>query len=419
MNLALKKSSLLYLIILSSFGPYIFPSLGIRLDQLIIYGIFLFLLLSGSLKFPRENTSVSILFLLLALFMFPFIGAINPEYVVSNSLLLAQIENYLQPIIIFLIFFSLLPSNKQEIEVILRFGLELILWLLSLNTIFSIYIFLNPDTTLINIFTGSKIIGDFGGYSDVTLAELNLTTGKFAGVFNQTFIVGFVYSLGLLIWVYLYKNNQEYSLKNPIFLILILIGGVMSFSKVFLVIGAPLFLIFLGFKRSLIFFIFIIFALFSMLLIYPNLFELVSDYKAMNYIFRLLTGFSGDFLNIYTSSRLGSDSAVIEGIIYIISSKPLFGFGYGSIETSDFSFYEIVSLGGLMGLFAYTFLLLILITPIFNLRSFRDKYFYGLFLSLTYISSLAAPIFTANRVSILIWFIIVMAYSRSQKNLKA
>ena len=419
MNLALKKSSLLYLIILSSFGPYIFPSLGIRLDQLMIYGIFLFLLLSGSLKFPRENTSVSILFLLLALFMFPFIGAINPEYVVSNSLLLAQIENYLQPIIIFLIFFSLLPSNKQEIEVILRFGLELILWLLSLNTIFSIYIFLNPDTTLINIFTGSKIIGDFGGYSDVTLAELNLTTGKFAGVFDQTFIVGFVYSLGLLIWVYLYKNNQEYSLKNPIFLILILIGGVMSFSKVFLVIGAPLFLIFLGFNRSLIFFIFIIFALFSMLLIYPNLFELVSDYKAMNYIFRLLTGFSGDFLNIYTSSRLGSDSAVIEGIIYIISSKPLFGFGYGSIETSDFSFYEIVSLGGLMGLFAYTFLLLILITPIFNFRSFRDKYFYGLFLSLTYISSLAAPIFTANRVSILIWFIIVMAYSRSQKNLKA
>ena len=419
MNLALKKSSLLYLIILSSFGPYIFPSLGIRLDQLMIYGIFLFLLLSGSLKFPRENTSVSILFLLLSLFMFPFIGAINPEYVVSNSLLLAQIENYLQPIIIFLIFFSLLPSNKQEIEVILRFGLELILWLLSLNTIFSIYIFLNPDTTLINIFTGSKIIGDFGGYSDVTLAELNLTTGKFAGVFNQTFIVGFVYSLGLLIWVYLYKNNQEYSLKTPIFLILILIGGVMSFSKVFLVIGAPLFLILLGFKRSLIFFIFIIFAFFSMLLIYPNLFELVSDYKAMNYIFRLLTGFSGDFLNIYTSSRLGSDSAVIEGIIYIISSKPLFGFGYGSIETSDFSFYEIVSLGGLMGLFAYTFLLLILITPIFNLRSLRDKYFYGLFLSLTYISSLAAPIFTANRVSILIWFIIVMAYSRSQKNLKA
>ena len=81
-----------------------------------IYGIFLFLLLSGSLKFPRENTSVSILFLLLSLFMFPFIGAINPEYVVSNSLLLAQIENYLQPIIIFLIFFSLLPSNKQEID---------------------------------------------------------------------------------------------------------------------------------------------------------------------------------------------------------------------------------------------------------------------------------------------------------------
>tara|TARA_B100001769_G_C22111020_1_gene601026 strand:+ start:1979 stop:3238 length:1260 start_codon:yes stop_codon:yes gene_type:complete len=418
MNVALKKSSLLYLVILSAFGPYIFPSLGIRLDQLIIYGIFLFLLLSNSLKLPRESTSLSIIFLLFSLFLFPFVQAINPIYVLSNSLLLAQVENYLQPIIIFLIFFSLLPPNKKEIEEILKFGFELILWLLSLNTIFSIYIFLNPDTSLINIFTGSKIIGDFGGYSDVTLAELNLTTGKFAGVFNQTFIVGFVYSLGLLIWGYLYKNRKQYNFKKAIFLILILIGGVMSFSKVFLVIGAPLFLLFLGLKRSLIFLIFILFTLLLMFLINPNLFELVSDYKAMNYIFRLITGVSGDFLTIFTSSRLGSDSAVIEGIIYILSNKPLFGFGYGSIETSDFSFYEIVSLGGLMGLLAYTFLLLILITPIFNLSSFKDKYFYGFFISLTFIASLAAPIFTANRVSILIWFIIVITYSRSQKNSK-
>ena len=101
MNVALKKSSLLYLVILSAFGPYIFPSLGIRLDQLIIYGIFLFLLLSNSLKLPRESTSLSIIFLLFSLFLFPFVQAINPIYVLSNSLLLAQVENYLQPIIIF------------------------------------------------------------------------------------------------------------------------------------------------------------------------------------------------------------------------------------------------------------------------------------------------------------------------------
>ena len=418
MNLALKKSSLLYLVILSAFGPYVFPSIGIRLDQVIIYGLFLFLLLSNNLKFPRDNLSLSIIFLLFALFLFPFISAINPVYVVANSLLLAQIENYLQPIIIFLIFSSLLPSSKKEIEEILQYGFELILWLLSFNTIFSIYIFLNPDTALIHIFTGSKIIGDFGGYSNVTLAELNLTTGKFAGVFNQTFIVGFIYSLGLLIWGYLYKNNKEYHFKKALFLILILIGGVMSFSKVFLVIGTPLFFIFLGLKMSLIFFITILFTVLLMFSINPNLFELVSEYKAMTYIFRLITGLSGDFLTIFTSSRLGSDSAVIEGIIYILSNKPLFGFGYGSIETSDFSFYEIVSLGGLMGLLAYTCLLLILITPIYNLSSLRDKYFYGFFISLTFIASLAAPIFTANRVSILIWFIIVTTYSRSQKKLK-
>lgn len=415
MNLALKKSSLLYLVILSAFGPYIFPSVGIRLDQLIIYGLFLFLLLSNNLKFPRDNLSLSIIFLLFALFLFPFFSAIKPTYVIANSLLLAQIENYLQPAIIFLIFFSLLPSNKKEIEEVLQFGLELILWLLSFNTILSIYIFFNPDTALIQIFTGSKIIGDFGGYSDVTLAELNLTAGKFAGVFNQTFIVGFVYSLGLLIWSYLYKNVKEQNLKKIIFLIFILIGGIMSFSKVFMVIGAPLFLLFIGFKRALILF-FTIFALFSiMLLNNPQLIELISNYEGLKYVYRLLTGFSGNFLNIFTSGRIGSDSAIIEGIILVLNTKPLFGFGYGSIETSDLSFYEIISLGGLMGLLAYTFLLFILLIPVYKLKSLRDKYFYILFFLLTIISSLAAPIFTANRVSILIWFIIVITCVRIKR----
>ena len=40
-------------------------------------------------------------------------------------------------------------------------------------------------------------------------AELNLTAGKFSGVFNQTFLVGFIYSFGLLAWAYIYKNDTS------------------------------------------------------------------------------------------------------------------------------------------------------------------------------------------------------------------
>ena len=100
-----------------------------------------------------------------------------------------------------------------------------------------------------------------------------------------------------------------------------------------------------------------------------------------------------------------------------LSTNPFFGFGYGSIMTSDLSFYEIISLGGFVGLFLYTLLMLTLMIPVQNLTSLRDKYFYTFFILLTLISSLAGPIFTSNRVSILIWFIIVLSYIRGKKSL--
>ncbi len=417
--LVIKKTSFIYLAIISSFGPYIVPSLGLRFDQLIIYGLFIFLLLSNNLKLPRSSLSLAIFFLLFALFLSPFFNAINSQYILSQTLLVAQIENYFQPIATFLVFFSLMPSHKDDLDKIMKYGLELILWLLALNTLLSIYIFLNPETALVNIFTGTKIIGDWEAFGSLTNAELNLTTGKFAGIFSQTFIVGFAYSLGLLVWGFLYKNNEYLDYKKILVLIFILIGGVMSFSKVFLVIGLPLFLLFMGLKMTLILiFTFSSFVLF-LTLYNPALFEFISDYEAMKYVYRLLNGFSGDFFNIYTSGRFSSDSLIVSGIIEALIAHPFFGYGYGSIETSDFSIYEVIVLGGYVGLLSYLLIMLTLTIPIFTLHSLRDKYFYSFFMCLLVISSIAAPILTANRISILIWFIISITFAKISKPLNS
>ena len=193
----------------------------------------------------------------------------------------------------------------------------------------------------------------------------------------------------------------------------------MSFSKVFLVIGLPLFLLFVGLKITLILiFTFLSFVLF-LPLYNPALFEFISDYEAMKYVYRLLNGFSGDFFNIYTSGRFSSDSIILSGIIEALTTHPFFGYGYGSIETSDFSIYEVIVLGGYVGLLSYLLLMLILTIPIFTLPSLRDKYFYSFFMCLLVISSLAAPILTANRISILIWFIISITFAKISKPLNS
>ncbi len=408
---------LVYLLLIGAFGPYLFPSLGIRLDQFLVYIVFLYLLFSGELKLPKDSTTLAIFFLLFVIFLFPFINSINPINVISNSLLIAQIENYIQPIVLFITFYSLLPSKQDEIERIFKNGLELILWMLVFNTMLSMYIFLNPETSVIKLFGGSKILESLNPIAaELTLAELNLTTGKFSGVFNQTFLVGFIYSLGLLIWGYLYKNKKEHNLKKIFFMIIILLGGIMSFSKVFIVIGIPMFLIFLGIKRSLVLFISLFFLLIAFLIYDNSILEIINDYKAIPYFTRLIVGItSGNILDTFTSSRLDLSSPIFQDIVSILSTNPLFGLGYGSIETSDLSFYEIVSLGGFMGLLAYLLLMLVLLAPIYNLLTLRDKYFYALFIFLTFIASLGGPIFTANRVSIIIWFIILLTHQRIKK----
>ena len=49
----------------------------------------------------------------------------------------------------------------------------------------------------------------------------------------------------------------------------------------------------------------------------------------------------------------------------------------------------------------------------------KDKYFYSFFMCLLVISSLAAPILTANRISILIWFIISITFAKISKPLNS
>lgn len=415
MSLTIKDNSLIYILIISAFGPYLFPSIGIRVDHIFIYGIFALLAIFNKVYFLKNFIISFTLFLLLIIFLLPFVNSITTVNIISNTLFFAQVENYLQPLIVFLIFASLMPTKINELDNILNKVLEIIIVLAAFNTIVSIYTFLNPDTYLVRVFSGSRII-DHSVLGEITNAELNLSAGKSIGIFTQTYSVGFLYAFSILGWGYLYKNENTAKIKNFFLLSLILFGGIISFSKIFLVIGIPLFIFFLGLKKFIYIFIPILLCLLITISFNGSLIEIIRDYEGMKYIYRLVDGLtSGNIVNIFTSGRISEDSAIFPAIINILSTNIFFGLGYGSIETSDFAFYEIISLGGLLGLFAYTFLLIIVSTPIFYLKSLKDKYFYSFFTILCFLSSLAAPIYTANRISIIIWFVIVCFFYKILK----
>ena len=55
------------------------------------------------------------------------------------------------------------------------------------------------------------------------------------------------------------------------------------------------------------------------------------------------------------------ESSVIINMNEILITNPFFGRGYGSLQNSDFSLYEVLFIGGLVGLSAYVLLFLMFI----------------------------------------------------------
>ena len=98
----------------------------------------------------------------------------------------------------------------------------------------------------------------------------SLPAGRSAGVFNQPIDGGVAYSIGMLIWFYLFdKSNSAYKLKFIIILPILIVGGVVSGSKVSQFLGIILSLIylislgnaakfFLNFKIIIVFFFLLI-----------------------------------------------------------------------------------------------------------------------------------------------------------------
>ena len=120
---------------------------------------------------------------------------------------------------------------------------------------------------------------------------------------------------------------------------------------------------------------------------------------------RLLNASPANFLEIYTSGRFGEGSLIMGNMIEIINNSPFIGYGYGSVATSDFSLYEVLSISGMFGISLYLFVFVIMIVILFRIMDAQLSYFYFFLIVLTAFSSLAAPTITANRISIFFWII--------------
>jgi len=407
------------ILIISAFGPYVSNKIGLRVEHLLIYPLFILLLFKMairpvSLKFTK--TIAFVLLLLLAATIWTFLVTCFVDNGVAYSKILSSAENYIQPIALIFVLVSIIPNDKRKILNYLETACFVIPVMLNINTIISIAQIFTDTWVFVKYFVRTDLITEFSVWRN------SASMGRYCGIFNQPIEAGIAYSIGLGSWVYIISKEKRIDLMKIILLIGLLIGGFLTVSKAFILGGLPLVIIYLYFAIGLQYILKFksFFKIFLVLIILvPLSLSLEKIWKGANFFSRLFNwdpSSGKSFLSFYTAGRFGSDqSTVIYLFLKTIQESPLNGFGFGAFSPLDNGYIEFFYQGGFVGLLFYAMILYYLFRHIFkNFNNSPDECRLLAFLMILVLGAgLGAPVLTINRSSILIWILIVLSVSAS------
>ncbi len=405
---------LLFTLFISVFGPYLFGP--IRTDQIVIYSAFIYLLLlNPSIRF---NTGSAIfLFFLGSLFTWTLFSSLIQNVNIFSYI--NEIENTIQPTVVLLISFILLSKlDQNQKKELFEFILKLIVVLFSIHTILIVYSIVTFDISFLAPFH-SSFVDEVRG----TVASRALSNFRFSGIFNQPLESGLGYSIAMYSWYYCSDQFRSEFLKYT-FLILLIIGGIASVSKIFIFFIFLLITV-LIFKR-LIKIIesysinkkFII-GSFSSLAMLPLIYGVVLliEWEGLGRLLRVLSFLQADdiagMITLLTGGRFtggGESGTIILHFKELLHYSPILGNGFAKIPIVDNAFLEMMAYGGLVLLLIYVLFIFFLANKSIVISktkiSIELRYFYLLLVIL--IAGFGAPVFTMNRVSILL--IVVLAF---------
>ncbi|MDC6354877.1 MULTISPECIES: hypothetical protein [unclassified Robiginitalea] len=393
-----------YILLMAIFLPYIPNGNGLRVEHLVVYSIFLILLLSGRFQKLRIFPHSSVVFLYGFLFIHVCISTIVNQVPVDLKFL-ANFENYTETFVLLLILNSLVVRRSF-------FTRER---MFRLNRVFHILLGLNTVLILLEIFTpySDSIIQYYVQNSSDGFREDTNSMGRYTGVFDIVFAGGFAYSLGLITWVYNFSlKGRKNFLFQVILLVLILIGGFASVSKVFFLGGillASWLFINIGQVRPKI--ALAVLASITLALVAPYFIE---DWKGFGLFEEFYSRFvEGSAMEALSSGRLGSDNGIYS--MALSSEVPLFfgrGFTMGSLPFFDSEHVQFYFQGGVVAIFAYFLIYFRNYQLTFQLGKYlrNERFLFVAILSLAVFTAFGGPVFFMNRVRIFFFLQLFFLY---------
>lgn len=381
---------------IASFGPYVIGS--VRTEQIAVYGLTVVLL---PFLFPHLRVAGGMRFLApwLMYILTATIAALFPtdaNVPWGHGSLAAGLDNILGPLAVMLLIWSVV--TPPEAESLLKTMCRIVAVAMSINGALAIISTRIDLSAILRPFWST----DTGG----TVAALAAQLGRYSGIFNQPAEAGIAYSIAGLAAIYVWHEHQW---RLMLVLALIAFGGLISVSKVFILGGLPLMLIYWfvsirGGRKLAV--------LVGTMLVALGIVQsgALNQWIGFDYLTRLLAppGDTG-VLAFYTAGRVQNGSVISPVSAAALNASPVVGIGpAGWAVPYDSAFTEALVVAGIIGVILYGFVLLGMLTLAHATHDRRRRVFTYLLLIAVVAAALGFSPLTANRVSTLIWMLIAL-----------
>ena len=405
------------LLCIAALGPYVLSAMGLRLEHFVIYGSLLYVICTMSLGkgFQVDRSVFSLLVLSLAMVFWIFVASLRNISWATPYGICAGLENFTQPVALIIVISSAMEGLDRGARLhLLRVAGISTIFMLCTNSCLAI-LTMFYDTWP---FTQYFVIASDAGLGTVSVMELASAGGRLSGVFNQPAEAGLAYSIGAIVWVYLATTCKRINSIAWISLILLIIGGLLSTSKTFILGGFPLSISYwfgtvlrcLRIRKSTL-----IGGIGWGVAGAVGFSFAAESWRGLGLFLRFFSSdsYENGIIYLFTGTRFGGNESGVGSLFSRTwNESPILGFGVANAQGLDNGYIESFFYGGMIGLVCHIALLgVILLAGIRALRTDPELSWLLICLWVLIIgASIGAPVLTLNRSSIFLWIILVTTF---------
>lgn len=386
-----------FAIMASAMMPYLFN--GLRPEHIVVPVLAgLALVLSG--KDVRLNADSRVLlffavFVLWATLVGVVLGSVFSDVTGSDARPEAMFLRLCMPVLMLFSFVTLLLRVPEALETTAR----AIVWIAMPVGLCAVL------SALIDL---SNLLAPWVQQDSGSVWENSVAIGRYPGLFNQPLEAGLFYSVALLAQVYLIKLARRGIVVTTLGLVVIVAGGMISFSKNFSLLGVATALLFATWINLVG-----LWAVLAMLIggavaiplvisgLNPAYFDSLAD------LYR-----EGGILMAISAGRLGSSETGVSQLFADLWDRDrwILGRGLGSHLPLDSGYLEYFYQGGALAIVGYLAFLVVLAVAAIRYRATAGGKLIGCLLVLAVAGSTGGPVITASRASVAFMLLLAAAF---------